>query len=178
MKQTLACIMTLRAFISGYAQETYNWSALLGAQKQYVSTVITPEHRAAYLAQIHMAHIAHAKVWAEIKKTYPSLSLIGSWNMLEKLSPGGDIAGVIWTGGQDNAYYQFQYSSDQKLTVSQHTLNQLSDTTATIVSNFQSWDGVTFTRQGSALGAPRERPFFLGSRISGDIRQIICFYYP
>ncbi|OQP48010.1 hypothetical protein A4H97_29675 [Niastella yeongjuensis] len=178
MKKVLSVITLLLASIWGYAQEASNWSALFAAQKHYVATVMAPDRRAAYMAQIHMAHIAHAKVLAEIKKTYPAVNFNGNWNMLEEFLPGGDLTGVIWPDGPSEPYYEFQYATDQKLTVHQRTLAQLSDTTETIVSTFQNWDNVTFARQGSALGAPRGRPFFMASRISGDIRQIICFYYP
>jgi hypothetical protein len=70
-----------------------------------------------------------------------------------------------------------RYASGHNLTVSQQSMGQLSDTTVTIISNFQNWDDVRFVQNGQALGAPRERPFFLGSRVSGDIREVICFYY-
>jgi hypothetical protein len=149
---------------------------ILKGQKEYLNNNIKEKERPKYLSLLHFANVIHPKVMDEIQKLNTSFPANGQGiNILEGFNGYNSISGVIWQ--YDSVYYSFNYSADKELKVLQRSLNQLNDTTRTIVQNFANWSNATFATNGQTLDTPTDHPFFLASKYSAEAVQTIGFYY-
>jgi hypothetical protein len=103
------------------------------------------------------------------------LSVPDQTNLLEFFPSYGNVKGILWKG--NGTYYSSWLDEGKKLNLRAQVLAELEIKFQTIIQNYSNWASSVFSTNGSALGSPTDRPFFLASKISTDSSTTLGFYY-